>query len=72
MVIDCPEMEVYRSSCNVGSFIKAVRFTRPGTSSVKLYAMYLSDRNSEMFCKKYKDLLHMYLGWHNLMGIDIM
>ena len=71
MVIDCPQMELYRSSCNIGPFIEVVRFTRPRASSVKIYAMYLSDRNYEMFCKKYQDLLHMYLGWHNLMGIDI-
>ena len=71
MVIDCPLMEMYRSSCKIGPFIKAIRLTRPSSSSVKLYAMLLNDSNSDKFCDRYKDLLHMYMGWHNLMGIVI-
>ena len=71
MVIDCPMMETYRSSCNIGPFIRALRITSPSLSSVKLYAMYLNDSDSERFCNKYQDLLHMYMGWHILMGIAI-
>ena len=71
MLIDCPLLACYRSSCRIGPIIKAVRCTRPAISSIKLYAMFLNDSRPESFCEKYEDLLPMYLGWHNLMKIDM-
>lgn len=71
MLIDCPQMTQYRNSCGLGPFIAAYRSTKTHLSSVKIYAMYLNDSFPDIINKKTLDLYHMYLGWHNLMKIEI-
>ena len=60
-----------RNSCGIGPFIIAYRFLRPQISPVKLYSLYLNDRNPDSLLKKVNTLYHMYLGWHYLMNIPI-
>ena len=71
MLIDCSPMSTYRSSCGLGSFISCYRKFRPHLSSIKLYAMFLSDSNLDVVPDRTVDLYHMYLGWHTLMNIPI-
>ena len=40
-------------------------------SARKMYALYLDDTDGELLNAKTQDLLHMYIGCHNLMEIDI-
>lgn len=71
MLVDCPGMTQYRLSCGLGQFISAYRRTNPQISSIKIFALYLNDRNPENMKKKAFDLYHMKLGWHSLMCINI-
>ena len=71
MIIECPEMSHYRNSCRIGSFIRDYRVLRPQISSLRLFALYMSDSDLEEMNEKSLDLYHMYLGWHNLMNIPI-
>ena len=71
MLIDCPEMAQYRDSCEIGSYIRALRFDNPSLSSIKLNSMYLNDSNCDSIMRRSSVLYHMYLGWHSLMGIQI-
>ena len=71
MVIECPQMSFYRNSCGIGSFVREFKVLRPQISSLKLYALYLSDRDPEKMYEKSLALYHMYLGWHGLMNIPI-
>ena len=71
MLMECPQMEEYRSSCGIRTFIQAYKHIRSYSSPLKLYALYLSDSNPDEMSSKALDLYHMYLGWHSKMNIDI-
>ena len=64
-------MEQYRASCGLGSFIRVHRMIKPGLSSIKLFALFLNDRDSTVMYKRALDLYTMKLGWHSLMGIEL-
>ena len=69
--MECPRMSPFRKSCGIGSFIQAYKCIRPHLSSLKLYSLYLNDSYPESMKDKAIDLYHMYLGWRDLMNIDI-
>ena len=71
MVIDCPAMKPYRDSCGIAAFISSMRVLKPQISSTKVYALYLDDKDVDQLSSKTQDLLYMYVGWFNLMEIDI-
>ena len=71
MVIDCPAMEQFRRGCDLGSFIDIYRGTRPQFSSVKIFALYLSDKDDSVVKSRALSLSHMKIGWHKLMKIEI-
>ena len=71
MLIDCPSMARYRDTCEIGSFVSMYRMSQPQISSVRLYAMYLSDACVDNLKEKILALYHMKLGWHKLMKIDM-
>ena len=71
LLIECAQMKNYRESCGLGPFISAHRLAKPGISSIKLFALFLSDRDPALLQKRALDLYTMKLGWHNLMDIDI-
>ena len=70
-MFDCPKMAQYRESCGLGPFIRAHRLAKPGMSSIKLFALFLSDRDSGAMKQKAMDLYTMQLGWHTLMKIEM-
>lgn len=65
----CPALEQYRRGCGVRAFIDAYSYIRPAISANRLYSIFISDDNLRGLNDRAKDLLYMYLGWHNLMGI---
>ena len=71
MIIDCPIMEPYRSACDLAPFINLYKSLKPQYSSVKIFAMYLNDRDPTKIQKKTLSLCSMKLGWHKLMNINI-
>ena len=71
MVVECPVMQPYRESCGISTFITSIRAMSNQLSARKMYALYLDDTDGELLNAKTQDLLHMYIGWHNLMEIDI-
>lgn len=71
MLMDCPKMSKYRESCELGPFIKAQKSANPGISSIKLYSLYLNDRNPELMNRKALALYSMKVGWHSLMKIEL-
>ena len=70
MLIDCKELEQSRSSCGLGAFIRAKRIIKPPISSLKIYASFLNDRNSDQMKSRAIDLYTMKLAWHRLMHIE--
>ena len=68
MLIDCPQLAEYRDTCSLGTFINAHRKIMPSISSVKIYALYLSDRYPEDIKKKAYCLYSMKCGWLIKMG----
>ena len=71
MLIDCPRMSKYRESCELGSFVKAHKLANPGISSIKLYSLYLNDKNPASMKRKALVLYSMKVGWHSLMKIEL-
>ena len=71
LLIDCPKMNQYRDTCCLGSFIRVHRRVRPGISSIKLFALFLDDKDPKAIKKKAIDLYTMIVGWHSQMKIDI-
>ena len=71
MVIECPKLSLYRDSCGIGPFTAAHRLATPGISSIKLFSLYMNDKNPEAVRDKAMDLYNMKVGWHTLMKIDI-
>ena len=59
MLMECGEMEQYRSSCGIGAFIQAFKHIRSYASPLNLYALYLSDSNPDKISSKALDLYHM-------------
>ena len=55
-------MTQFRESCGLGPFIRVHRLAKPGISSIKLYAMFLSDRDPGAMQQKAMDLYTMQLG----------
>ena len=56
MVIECPKMNLYRASCGIGPFIAAHKLASPGLSSIKLYSLYLDDKQPDSVKAKAMDL----------------
>ena len=71
MLIDCPQMSFYRDSCTLGLFINSYRKIYPSISSLKLFALFLSDKLPSSMKKKSISLYHMKTGWHSLMEISL-
>ena len=71
MLFDCSKMTQYRESCGLGPFIRAHRILKQSITSIKLYALYLNDRDVDTIKKKAMDLYVMKVGWHKLMKIDL-
>ena len=71
MLMKCPALETYRRGCGVRAFIDAHGYLRPSLSAPRLYSIFISDNDPLVLIDRAKDLLYMYLGWHNLMGIPL-
>ena len=71
LLIDCVSMGTYRRSCEIASFIEIYRRIQPTLSSIKLFAMFLDDRNPEVLKRRAVSLYTMLLGWHKLMNIEM-
>ena len=71
MMIDCPEMDYYRNTSDLGAFVRAYRQMGLQISAVKIYSQYLSDKMSGDIKNKALTLYHMKLGWHSLMNIEM-
>ena len=71
MLIDCPEMALYRNKCSLGLFVNSYRRMHPHISAVKLYALYLNDFITNEHKERILNLYHMKLGWHTQMGINL-
>ena len=63
MLIECPELVIYRDACTLGAFVKTLRRAMPNISSVKLYAHYLSDSHPEDIDEKAMCLYSMKTAW---------
>ena len=72
MIVDCPSMEPYRTTCEIGPFVRLYKSMVPHYSSVKIYAMYLDDREFKAVQKKSLALYQMKVGWHKLMKIPMI
>ena len=71
MLFDCTFMASERSRCGINSFINDQRSINPSVSSVKLYALYLSDRDPKALPERSLSLYSMMLAWHKMLGMDI-
>ena len=71
MLIDCPSMTPYRDGCALGPFVRMCRYLQAQVSSVKIFAMYLSDRDPKIVKARALSLCSMKIGWHSLMKIDM-
>ena len=71
VVIDCPHLAPYRNSCGIGPFVRVFKRAIPEISSIKLYALFLDDKEPHRIKTKAMDLYSMKVGWHVLMNIDL-
>ena len=71
MLIDCPQMDVYRQTCGLGPFVTAYRRMNPQISALKIFALYLDDNQPQNLKSRALELYHMKLGWHTLMNITL-
>ena len=71
LLIDCDVMGPYRRSCELSSFIAVHRRLQPSVSSIKLFALFLSDKNPDILKRRALSLYNMILGWHKLMNISM-
>ena len=69
LVVECPVLDPYRKTCDIGPFVTFYKSMKPRLSSVKIYAMYLSDRKVENMKKKALSLYTMKVAWYKLMNI---
>ena len=72
MIVDCPSMDGYRALCSIGPFVKLYKSLGPKYSSVKIYAMYLDDRDIRKIQKKALSLYSMKIGWLKEMNIPLI
>ena len=72
MIVDCPIMEPYRKLCEIGPFVRLYKTMNRHYTSVKIYAMYLDDRDHKAVQRKSLALYSMKIGWHRLMNIPLM
>ena len=56
-------MDVYRSLCSIGPFVKLYKGMGSKYTSVRIYAMYMDDRDIGKIQKKALSLYSMKLGW---------
>ena len=71
LLVDCPALEPYRDTCDIGPFVRFYQSISPKYSSVKIYALYLSEKSVELMRKKALSLYSMKVAWHKLMGINM-
>ena len=71
LLVDCPALEPFREMCEIGPFVKFYRSLSPKYSSVKIYALYLSEKSAEAMRKKALSLYSMKVAWHKLMDIKM-
>ena len=71
MVIDCPELLMYRQACGLGNFLKSYRTLNPQISSLKLYALFVNDSHITNLHSRALDLYSMKVAWHSLTGISM-
>ena len=71
MIIDCPSMAVYRDMCGIKDFLQESRRLNPRISSIKLFSLFVNDRNPSALVQRATDLYTMKLGWNRLMRIEI-
>ena len=69
MIVECPQLTAYRDSCTLGQFVKSIKRLRPGISSVKIYAQYLSDIHPEDIHEKAMCLFSMKTAWDQLIRL---
>ena len=69
--MECPAMEIYRNDCDLGPFVRLYRSLKPQFSSIKIYAMYLSDRDPSKMKTRALALYSMKVAWHRLMNIAL-
>lgn len=63
MLIDCPELAIYRDACTLGAFVNTLRRVMPSISSAKVYAHFLSDSHPESMDEKAMCLYSMKTAW---------
>ena len=71
LLIDCQELSQHRAACGLGAYISARRIISPNLSSLKIFAMFLSDQSCEQMQSKAVILYAMKVAWHNLMQIKL-
>ena len=64
-------MEPYRNGCILGPFIRMYKSLTPSLSAVKIFALYLSDKNPKVVKNRALTLYSMKLGWHALLEISL-
>ena len=70
MLIMCPAMEDYRSSCDLGKHITMYRTLQPQISAAKIYSLLLNDAICKDLKARILTLYHMKIGWCTKMGIE--
>ena len=65
-------MEMYRNLCIIGPFVKMYKSLGPRYTSVKIYGMFLDDRDPRAIQRKALALYGMKIGWLKLMGIPLL
>ena len=63
MLIECPELAIYRNACTLGGFVKTLKRVMPSISPVKIYAHYLPDSHPEDINEKAFCLYSMKTAW---------
>ena len=69
MLIECPQLKIYRDSCMLGHFVNSIKRLRPGISPVKIYAEFLSDSHPEDIHDKAMCLYSMKTAWEQQMRL---
>ena len=72
MIVDCPAMKVYRDLCSIGPFVSMYKNMGPKYSSVRIFAMFLDDRDPTQVQKKALALYSMKIGWLKEMKIPLI
>ena len=72
MIVECPSMSVYRDLCSIGPFVRAYQTMGPKYSSVRIYAMFMDDKDMKKVQKKALALYSMKIGWLKEMKIPLI